>query len=137
MGDTPFAPCVRALRNSASGVRSSTVICIGYEARCFEKRVPDVFSNPNTQESVNQQTVDRLIWAKLTELRAWALFASMNRVGAWTIIRIVEDLLRALKYEIGHLWDLGVHVFRNDLGVLWQVSEDSRKLCSSNVLNVR
>jgi len=46
----PFAPCVRALRKSASECGGSAVMCIGYDARCVQKRVPGVFSNPEKGE---------------------------------------------------------------------------------------
>jgi hypothetical protein len=48
----------------------------------------------------------------------------MSRVGAWTVVRIVEDLLRTLRYDIEHLRDFGIHAFRNDFSVLGQVSEE-------------
>ena len=44
--DAPFAPCVSALRKSASECGGREVMCIGYEARCVQKRVPGVFSKP-------------------------------------------------------------------------------------------
>jgi hypothetical protein len=44
--NAPFAPCVRALRNSASECGGRAVMCMGYETRCVQKRVPGVFSRP-------------------------------------------------------------------------------------------
>ena len=52
-GNTPFAPCVRALRNSASECGGKAVMCMGYEARCVQKRAPGVLSRPKEDHTQN------------------------------------------------------------------------------------
>lgn len=48
----------------------------------------------------------------------------MSRVGTWTVVCVVEDLLQTLGDKIEHLRDFGIHAFRDYLGVVRQVVED-------------
>jgi len=107
-------------------------MCIGYEARCIQKRVPGVFSNPKESwhmssecdEGRRTQGVGSMCCGDVggrTEPWAWALFSWVRDRGvrpAWASVSVVDDTSQTLRDEVEYLWDLRIHALRDDFKVL-------------------